>query len=76
MREMTVREVRAALGRLDDLLRQEGEVVITRHGTPVARIVPLSGARELPTHRELRQAMPQLNVSSGELVREDRDERG
>jgi antitoxin (DNA-binding transcriptional repressor) of toxin-antitoxin stability system len=76
MRRMTVREMRAALGRLDELLHEEGEVVITRHGKPVARVVALPGAHAVPSHRELREAMPRLEPSSAELVREDRDERG
>lgn len=75
MRKMTVREMRAALGRLDELLEGEGEVVITRHGKPVARIVPLRGARERPSHRELRASMPPMPPSAEE-VRQDRDERG
>ena len=75
MRRMTVREMRAALGRLDELLEGEGEVVITRHGKPVARIVPLRGARETPSHRELRASMPPMSPSAEEL-RRDREERG
>ena len=37
MRRLSIREMRAALGRLDKLMEEEGEVLITRHGHPIAR---------------------------------------
>ena len=40
MRSISVREMRAALPRLEQLLAEEGEVVITRNGRPVARVLP------------------------------------
>jgi prevent-host-death family protein len=40
MRSLSVREMRAALPRLEQLLAEEGEVVITRNGRPVARVLP------------------------------------
>jgi antitoxin (DNA-binding transcriptional repressor) of toxin-antitoxin stability system len=75
MKELTIREMRASLGRLDRLLEKEGEIVLTRRGTRVARVLPIKQSRKLPSHRGLRQRMPLL-PSSAELVRADRDERG
>ncbi|HVR27907.1 MAG TPA: hypothetical protein VMS86_00105, partial [Thermoanaerobaculia bacterium] len=75
MKELSIREMRAVLGRLDDLLDQEGEIVLTRRGRRVARILPIRARRQLPSHRDLRQRMPVL-TSSAELVRVDRNARG
>jgi prevent-host-death family protein len=75
MRELSIREMRAELGRLDELVEEEGEVIVTRHGKPVARLLPVRRVREMPTHRELRESMPRLRIPSAVLVRSDREER-
>jgi antitoxin (DNA-binding transcriptional repressor) of toxin-antitoxin stability system len=75
MKELSIREMRASLGQLDRLLEREGEIVLTRRGTRVARLLPMKQNRKLPSHRDLRKRMPLLS-SSAELVRADRDERG
>ncbi len=75
MRELSIREMRAELGRLDELVEEEGELIVTRHGKPVARLLPVRRVREMPTHRELRESMPRLRVPSEVLVRRDREER-
>jgi prevent-host-death family protein len=76
MRKLSVREMRAALGNLDELVGQSGEVIVTRHGEPIARILPIRGTREIPSLRAFRASMPLCATSSEELVREDRDARG
>ncbi len=75
MRELSIREMRAVLGRLDELVEEEGEVVVTRHGVPVARILPTRGAKVPPSHRALRESMSPMPLPSEVLVRQDRDER-
>ncbi|HMB53419.1 MAG TPA: type II toxin-antitoxin system prevent-host-death family antitoxin [Thermoanaerobaculia bacterium] len=75
MREMTIREMRAELGRLEEVLDVEGEVVVTRHGKPIARVLPLGASRKRPRHDELRASMPRLERGSEEIVRADRDGR-
>ena len=75
MRKLSVREIRAELGRLDQMVQQEGEILVTRHGVPVARLLPVVGARRRPSHAELRDTMPRLAGASEGLVRLDRDER-
>jgi antitoxin (DNA-binding transcriptional repressor) of toxin-antitoxin stability system len=67
--------MQAELGRLDQVPQKEGEVVITRHGVPIARLLPVKGARRRPHHGDLRAAMPRLDTPSETLVRSDRDER-
>lgn len=75
MRELSIREMRAELGRLGQLLETEGEIVITRHGDAIARVLPLGPPRKRPRHDELRASMPRLERGSEELIREDRDAR-
>lgn len=75
MRSLSVREMRAALPRLEQLLAEEGEIVITRNGKPVARILPTRSHVPIPSHADLRSRMPRLEVGSEVLIRQDRDER-
>jgi len=75
MKEMSVRDVRGALPRLDEILDREGEVVITRHGTPIARVLPLNPRPSMPSHADLRGRTPRLERPSQDLIREDRDSR-
>jgi antitoxin (DNA-binding transcriptional repressor) of toxin-antitoxin stability system len=67
--------MRAALPNLERLLAEEGEVVITRNGKPVARILPTRAEKPIPSHADLRSRIPRLEVGSEVLVRQDRDER-
>jgi len=75
MRSLTIREVRAALARLEPLLAEEGEIVVTRHGKPVARLLPIRRGKRMPSHADLRTAMPRLKTGSEVLIRADRDGR-
>jgi len=75
MRSLSIREVRAALGNLEEIVEKEGELLITRHGKPVARILPLERPRRLPSLKALRDSMPFQEIPSEVLVREDRDAR-
>jgi len=75
MKTVSIRELRRVLARLDDVLEREGELLVTRHGRPIARVVPARAARAMPSHASLRAAMQRLSVGSEALVREDRDAR-
>ena len=75
MKELNVREMREAIGRLDTLVEAAGELIVTRRGKPIARILPATRRMPRPDHAELRARMPRLDVPSEELIREDRDER-
>jgi antitoxin (DNA-binding transcriptional repressor) of toxin-antitoxin stability system len=70
MRTLSVRELRVALADLEQLVAREGEIVITRGGKPIARIL-----RWVPSHAEFRSRMPRLEVGSEVLIRQDRDQR-
>lgn len=75
MRTVTVREMRELLGRLDEVVGREGELLVTRHGRPVARVLPVRTQRRLPSHADHIATMPPLAVGSEVYIRQDRDER-
>jgi len=76
MLELSIREAREALTRLKELLDDKGEIIITRRGRPVARVVPIEPRRpEVISHADLRASMPRLDTGSEVLLREDRDGR-
>ena len=75
MRELNVREMRAAIAQLEQIAQASGEIFILRRGKPIARVLPVRGTGKRPDHRELRQRTGTL-VPSEALLREERDERG
>jgi prevent-host-death family protein len=75
MQILSVREMRNQLGRLDKLLAQEQEIIVTRHNTPLARILPVKGKKKKPDHKSLRDSLPYQEMASEVLQRMDRDER-
>jgi len=75
MKELSVRDMRANIGRLDELVAAEGELVICRHGRPIARVLPMAQHLQPPDHADLRTRMVPLQASSAELIRAERDER-
>jgi antitoxin (DNA-binding transcriptional repressor) of toxin-antitoxin stability system len=75
MRKVSVREIRAALPQLERILEQEGELIITRRGEPIARLLPAVRRQAIPSHAELRSRMPRVSIGSEVLIRQERDER-
>jgi antitoxin (DNA-binding transcriptional repressor) of toxin-antitoxin stability system len=75
MKQLKVAEIRSELPRLEELLAQEGEIVITRRGKPIARVLPMRQAKGTPSHAALRALIPRLTHGSENYVRADRDER-
>jgi len=82
MRELSVREMRAGYQVLSDALEQDGEVVLTHHGKPFARVLPIvtSSKQERLAQRsrelaEFRKTLPHQSIPSEQLVRDDRDGR-
>jgi prevent-host-death family protein len=75
MKTLSIREMRSQLGNLDHLVETEHEIIITRHGKPIARLLPVQGRKQKLSHRELRNALPPLKVASEILQRDDREQR-
>lgn len=74
MKAMSIREMRSELGNLDQLIEAQGEIIVTKRGRPIARLLPMQGTRVMPDHAGLRARMAELSPSVS-LLREDRDER-
>jgi len=74
-----VREMRASYEVLHKALEQEGEVVLTHHGKPFARVLPLEPVaapkRKVRSLAAFRATMPFQEIPSEVLIREDRDAR-
>jgi len=66
--------MRSELGNLDQLIASEGEIIVTKRGNPIARLLPVGGSRRMPDHASLR-AQTAVLTPSARLLREDRDER-
>ncbi|MFU8886758.1 MAG: type II toxin-antitoxin system Phd/YefM family antitoxin [Cyanobacteriota bacterium] len=73
MKEINVREMRASIGRLAELVEAEGELVISRRGQPIAWVLPIEQRRQAPSHADLRERMARLQTTSAELLRAERD---
>jgi prevent-host-death family protein len=70
---MSIRELRGSLSNLDEIVERDGEIVITRHGRPLARVTPMNPSRAAPSHADLRATIPHQDVPSEVLIREDRE---
>ena len=44
MKEINIRQMRTSFGRLDELVAAESELVISRRGRPIARVLPTVAA--------------------------------
>ncbi len=75
MKKLTIREARQALSHLDRLLSVEEEVMITRRGDEIAKVVQVGKRRPIPSHRDLREAMLKMRKGSGTFLHTDRNER-
>ncbi len=87
MRQFSVREMRAGYGAIAEALEAEGEVVLTHHGKPFAKVVPFDGqtnAADVEAERRRRSrewadrrrkalsAMPVLQPFDWDAFRADR----
>jgi antitoxin (DNA-binding transcriptional repressor) of toxin-antitoxin stability system len=75
MKRLTIREIRKALSHLDRLLAVEDEVMITRRGDPIAKIVQVGRKRPIPSHRDLRDGMKPMHKGSETVLRKGREGR-
>lgn len=74
MQTINVRETREKLSNLLDAVAAGDEVVILRHGKPVARLTSAQPERvQFPDRSELRNTLPPARESSAQLVRQLRD---
>ena len=75
METVTVAEAKAHLSGLLNRIERGEEVIVTRRGQPVAKIVPVQTAkRRLPSLRDFRAKLPRPSVSGSDVLRRLRDE--
>lgn len=75
MQTLNIREIRNALAHLDELLNSTDEIIVTKHGEAIARILPMRGKHVRPTHEELHRLTRKLSVPSEKILRNERDDR-
>jgi prevent-host-death family protein len=80
MKTLGMRDIRTSSGVLVEALLESGEVILTNHGKPFARVVPYSESVEAPKREPismkwLHDQMTPLTVGSEALIREDRNAR-
>ncbi len=76
MQTLGIREIRQRYEILKETLEAEGEVILTHHGKPFARVLPLEPVKPRPkwtSHAELRASMPLQTVGSEVLLAEERE---
>jgi prevent-host-death family protein len=77
MKQIGIRQARQALPELVDRAESGEEIVITRQGRPVARLVATTRTtRHLPSLRDFRARLGAAGTPAARLLREDRDARG
>ena len=79
MRTLGIREVRQRYEILKETLDAEGEVILTHHGKPFARVLPIETTvtpKQMPSNAELRAKMKPLKTATAVYIRQDRDARG
>ena len=75
MQHLNIREMRNLLGKLDLLLEEQQELVITRNKQEIARVLPMRPRKKRPSHAQLRLSTQPGGVTAAELIRLDRDGR-
>ena len=75
MKKLSIREARQSLSHLDRLLAVEEEVMITRRGDPIAKVVQVGKKRPIPSHCDLRDGLKRISERREFLVSKDSDER-
>lgn len=75
MTTLNVRQARERISRLLDQVARGEEVIITRRGKPAARLVGLAAkTTRFPDRRSLREALPPMTESAGQMTRTLRED--
>ncbi|NWG30076.1 MAG: type II toxin-antitoxin system prevent-host-death family antitoxin [Rhodocyclaceae bacterium] len=76
MRTITIRQAREGLSHPEQLFADGDEVIVTRRGEPIARILPIAPAKpSLSTLRDFLASQPMQTIPSEVVLAEDREER-
>ncbi|MBK6401379.1 MAG: type II toxin-antitoxin system prevent-host-death family antitoxin [Rhodocyclaceae bacterium] len=75
MKTLTIREAREGLSHPERMFAGDDEVLVVRHGEPVARILPAAPKPSLRTLRSFLADQPMQTVTSEVLLVEERQDR-
>lgn len=75
MKTLTIREAREGLSHPETLFADNDEVIVTRHGEPVARLLPVHSKPKLRSLAAFRASQPMQTVPSEVILAEDREDR-
>lgn len=76
MLKISMKEARRRFKELLDRAEHGEEVVVLRHGEPVARLISVGKAgKRLPSLEDFRKSIGTVGTPSAELVREEREAR-
>lgn len=75
MRTITIREAREGLSHPEQLFADDDEVIVTRRGEPVARILPIAPQPRLRSLKAFLARQPMQTIPSEVLLAEDREDR-
>jgi hypothetical protein len=73
MKSLSIREMRNC--DIEAVLSTTKEVLLTKNGHQIARILPIRKKLMRPTHKELHTLMIKSSIPSEQIIREMRDER-
>lgn len=76
MRTVTIREAREGLSHPEQLFADGDEVIVTRRGEPVARILPMNQKASLGSLRRFIASQAVQTIPSEVLLAVDREDRG
>lgn len=75
MKTLTIREAREGLSHPEQMFAEDDEVLVVRHGEPVARILPAAPRKAFRSLAAFRASQPMQTVPSEVLLAEDREDR-
>ncbi|MHB0974298.1 MAG: type II toxin-antitoxin system Phd/YefM family antitoxin [Thiobacillus sp.] len=76
MKTLTIREAREGLSHPDQMFADADEVLVVRHGEPVARILPVEPRKKaFRSLAAFRASQPFQEIPSEILISEDREDR-
>ena len=75
MKTMTIREAREGLSHPEQMFADADEVLVVKHGEPVARILPVEPRRRVRSLRAFLESQPMQTVPSEDILAEEREDR-
>lgn len=75
MKTLTIREAREGLSHPEQMFADNEEVLVTRRGEPIARILPPPPKSKFRSLAAFRAGQPMQTVPSEDILREEREER-